>query len=119
MNLPHSVAELQAENVTLELEGIDRMYLNCYVPQLTTANAVAAYFRNYKGHRFASTKQAVETSEAFRRNVFDFAKLGDIPIHRFAIIPFDEDRNLPSLIADYQERKQLAIDLILKARPFP
>jgi len=84
MNLPHSVAQLQAENVTLELEGIDRMYLNCYVPQLTTANGVAAYFRNHKGHRFASTKQAVETSEAFRRNVFDFAKLGNLPVHRFA-----------------------------------
>jgi hypothetical protein len=36
-----------------------------------------------------------------------------------AIIPFDEERNLPSLIADYQESKQLAINLILKARPFP
>lgn len=36
-----------------------------------------------------------------------------------AIIPFDEKRNLPSLIADYQERKQLGIDLLLKARPFP
>ena len=36
-----------------------------------------------------------------------------------AIIPFDEKRNLPSLIVDYQDRKQLAIDLILKARPIP
>ena len=36
-----------------------------------------------------------------------------------AIIPFDEDRNLPSLIADYQGRKQLAIELVLNARPFP
>ncbi len=36
-----------------------------------------------------------------------------------AIIPFDQKNNLPSLIADYQDRKQLAIDLILKARPFP
>ena len=36
-----------------------------------------------------------------------------------AIIPFDEKKNLPSLIADYQKRKQLAIDLILKTRPFP
>ena len=36
-----------------------------------------------------------------------------------AIIPFDDKRNLPSLIADYQERKQLAIDLILNARPVP
>ena len=51
MNLPHSVAEIQAENVTLELEGIARMCLNCYVPQLTSAGGVAAYFRNYKGHR--------------------------------------------------------------------
>ncbi len=36
-----------------------------------------------------------------------------------AIIPFDEKNNLPSLIVDYQDRKQLAIDLILKAKPFP
>lgn len=36
-----------------------------------------------------------------------------------AIIPFDEKQNLPSLIVDYQDRKQLAIDLILKARPIP
>jgi hypothetical protein len=35
------------------------------------------------------------------------------------IIPFDEERNLPSLIADYQESKRIAIELILKARPFP
>ncbi|MCX6875359.1 MAG: hypothetical protein NTW21_16360 [Verrucomicrobia bacterium] len=54
------------------------------MPQLTSAGGVAAYFRNYKDHRFASTKQAVETSEAFRRKVFDFAKLRDVPVHRFA-----------------------------------
>ena len=36
-----------------------------------------------------------------------------------AIIPFDEKNNLPSLIVDYQDRKQLAINLILKAKPFP
>ena len=36
-----------------------------------------------------------------------------------AIIPFDEKKNLPSLIADYQERKQLAINLILNALPIP
>lgn len=36
-----------------------------------------------------------------------------------AIIPFDEEQTLPSLIADYQSHRQLAIDLILKASPFP
>ena len=34
-----------------------------------------------------------------------------------AVIPFDQTHNLPSLIAGYQNRPQLAIDLILHARP--
>ena len=74
MTLPKNVAELQGENVVLELECIDRMYLNLYVPELTSAQGVAAYFRGYKGHRFASTKEAVAMSEGFRRQVFDFAE---------------------------------------------
>jgi hypothetical protein len=40
--MPHSVAELQAENIAFELQCIDRMYLNCYVPQLTSAAGVAS-----------------------------------------------------------------------------
>ena len=83
MTLPKNVAELQHENVVLELECIDRMYLNLYVPELTSAQGVAAYFRGYKGHRFASTKEAVAMSEGFRRQVFDFAERHGIPIIRF------------------------------------
>ncbi len=45
MTLPKNVAELQGENVVFELECIDRMYLNLYVPQLASAPGVAAYFR--------------------------------------------------------------------------
>jgi len=82
--MSHSLAELQAKNVAFELESIDRMYLNCYVPQLTSAGGVAAYFRHYKGHRFASTKDAVKMTETFRRKVFEFAKVHGIPVHRFA-----------------------------------
>ena len=66
MTLPKNVAELQGKNVVFELECIDRMYLNLYVPQLASAPGVAAYFRGYKGHRFASTKEAVAMSEGFR-----------------------------------------------------
>ncbi|HSO74749.1 MAG TPA: hypothetical protein VLU47_07915, partial [Blastocatellia bacterium] len=82
MTLPKNVGELQHENVVLELECIDRMYLNLYVPQLTSAQGVAAYFRCYKGHRFASTKEAVAMSEGFRRQVFDFDERDGIPIIR-------------------------------------
>ena len=34
MSVPRSVAEVLAEHVTLEVEGIDRMYLNVYIPQI-------------------------------------------------------------------------------------
>ena len=61
----------------------DRMYLNLYMPQLASAQGVAAYFRGYKGHRFASTKEAVAMSEGFRRQVFDFAERKATPIIRF------------------------------------
>ena len=58
MNISHSLAQLQRQHVVLELECIDRMYLNAYVPKLTSEGGVAGFFRGYLGHRFASTKQA-------------------------------------------------------------
>ena len=41
MKLARSVAEVLTEHVTLELESIDRLYLNLYVPLLQTAGGVA------------------------------------------------------------------------------
>ena len=38
MSLPRSVAEILREHVALEVEGIDRMYLNAYVPGLQYAS---------------------------------------------------------------------------------
>ena len=34
MSVPRTVSEVLKDHVTLEVEGIDRMYLNVYVPQL-------------------------------------------------------------------------------------
>ena len=36
MTITRSLAQLQKEHVALELECIDRMYLNAYAPQLTS-----------------------------------------------------------------------------------
>ena len=41
MSLPRSVAEVLKQHVTLEVEGIDRMYLNVYQPRLQTDRGVA------------------------------------------------------------------------------
>lgn len=43
MSIPRSVAEIVREHVTLEIESIDRMYLNVYVPQLQREAGVAGF----------------------------------------------------------------------------
>src|SRR2546427_2412210 len=65
MKLTRSLAQLQKEHVVMELECSDRMYLNAYVPKLTSEAGIAAFCRGYLGHRFASTKQAVAMTDAF------------------------------------------------------
>lgn len=52
-------------DVTLELEGIDRMYLNVFVPRLQREAGVAAFFRFHRGHRFASSVLMDPISQAF------------------------------------------------------
>jgi hypothetical protein len=78
-----NVAELQRQHVVLELECIDRMYLNAYVPKLTSAAGVAGFFRGYLGHRFASTKDAAAMTDRFIRSIRDFLQREDIPLLRF------------------------------------
>jgi len=83
MNLTKSVAELQREHVVMELECIDRMYLNAYVPQLTSEAGVAGFVRGYLGHRFASTKQVAQMTEAFVESIMQFGLDHKIDLVRF------------------------------------
>jgi len=55
MSLPRTVADVLRQHVTLEVEGIDRMYLNVCVPTLQCAGGVACFFRFHRGHQFASS----------------------------------------------------------------
>jgi hypothetical protein len=83
MNLTHNLAELQQEHVVLELECIDRMYLNAYVPKLTSEAGIAAFCRGYLGHRFASTKQAVEMTTRFVKAIQTFIQREGLELVRF------------------------------------
>jgi hypothetical protein len=83
MSLTHSLAELQKEHVVMELECIDRMYLNAYVPQLTSEGGIAAFCRGYLGHRFASTKQAVEMTQCFVQSIQAFIQREGLELVRF------------------------------------
>ncbi len=55
MSIPHSVADILKNHVNFELESIDRMYLNVYVPTLQCEGGVVGFFRRHRGHPFASS----------------------------------------------------------------
>jgi hypothetical protein len=49
MSLPRSVSEVIDHHVTLELESLDRVYLNVYQPELQTPRAVFHFLRDHYG----------------------------------------------------------------------
>jgi hypothetical protein len=54
MSLPASVCDVLANHVTLEVECIDRMYLNLYQPRLVYPGGVVGFFRTHRGMPFVS-----------------------------------------------------------------
>ena len=83
MSLPRSVAEVLAEHVTLEVEGIDRMYLNVYVPQIQREQGVANFFRFHRGYPFASSALMDPISKAFVTALEELARRENIPVVQF------------------------------------
>jgi hypothetical protein len=83
MSLPRSVAEVLNGHVTLEVEGIDRMYLNVYVPGLQREQGVATFFRFHRGHQFASSALMDPISKTFVAALEGFAKRQKIPVIQF------------------------------------
>ena len=84
MSLPRTVAEVLSEHVTLEVEGIDRMYLNVYQPRLQTDRGVAAFFRFHRGETFASSALMDPMSKSFIAAVNRFVLEQQIPLITFA-----------------------------------
>jgi hypothetical protein len=83
MSLPRSVADVLNDHVTLEVEGIDRMYLNVYQPRLQTESGVASFFRFHRGETFASSALMAPMSTNFIAAVEDFVKQQQIPMITF------------------------------------
>jgi hypothetical protein len=60
--------------VVFELESIDRLYLNVYVPRLQREGGVASFFRFHRGHRFATSALMDPISKDFVARLESFAK---------------------------------------------
>jgi hypothetical protein len=84
LQLPHTVADILRKHVTLEVEGIDRMYLNVYMPRLQTDFGVAGFFRKHRGALFASSVLMDAITKPFIQAIERYAKRRAIPVVTFA-----------------------------------
>ena len=69
-----NVAEIIQKHVTLEVESIDRMYLNGYVPGLQTEGGFVHFIRKHLGYSIASMAVVSPLSKAVVRAIEAFAK---------------------------------------------
>jgi len=83
MSVSRSVAEVLADHVTLEVEGIDRMYLNVYVPGLQREQGVVGFFRFHRGHQFVSSALMDPMSKAFVTALETLARREKVPVVQF------------------------------------
>jgi hypothetical protein len=99
MSVPRSVAEVIQHHVTLEVEGIDRMYLNVYQPKLQSERGVASFFRYHRKEKFVSSVLMDPISKGFVRAIEAFAQQHDIPV-----ITFDKQQRKDDVAAAYRAR---------------
>jgi hypothetical protein len=99
MSIPRSVADVVRQHVTLEVECIDRMYLNVYVPALQRAGGVATFLRFHLGHQFASSVLMDPISKAFISQVDQFAKQTNVPV-----VHFEKGQRKDDVAAAYRKK---------------
>src|SRR5438552_8813407 len=78
-----SVAEILDDHVTFELEAIDRMYLNAYVPSLQTGGGFVYFLQTQLGVRIPSTVMVAPMSRRFVDAMERFAETEGVDLVTF------------------------------------
>jgi len=78
-----TVNDVLEGHVALDIECLDRIYLNAYVPILQTSAQVVAFLSGHLGFPFPSPVLFRQLGERFRKAVASFAEANGIPWVRF------------------------------------
>jgi hypothetical protein len=83
MSVPRTVSEVIDQHVTLELECVDRMYLNVYQPKLQTPKQVFWFLREHYGPGAVSSRQMQKITQRFLESIADYAECHGVPVITF------------------------------------
>ena len=78
-----TIPELLREHVSLDLECVDRVYLNGYIPALQSSGGLVYFLEHHRGQMIASPALLGEITQSFAAEVEAFAKQESIPIVHF------------------------------------
>jgi hypothetical protein len=79
-----NISELLNGHITLEVECVDRLYLNGYVGKLATAGGLVTFMREQLGKPIPSPVVLGQVTERFREAVKAKAEREAIPIYQFS-----------------------------------
>jgi len=103
MMVAQSVASILGNHVTLSVEGIDRMYLNVYVPTLQRDKDVAWFFRGHRRQPFASSALMAPISRRFVAALERYAER-----HGIEVVPFRPGERKDDVMAERLKRFECA-----------
>ncbi len=78
-----NIPELLSGHVTLEVECLDRLYLNGYIGKLATSGGLVTFMREQLGKPIPSPVVLGQVTEKFREAVKTKAERDEIPIYQF------------------------------------
>jgi hypothetical protein len=81
--IAQSVADILRHHVKLAVEGIDRMYLNVFVPRLQHETGIVGFFREHRGQPLPSAALMQPMSRTFVAKLESFAAQHEIPLVQF------------------------------------
>src|ERR1700738_1809141 len=81
--IAQSVADILSHHVKLAVEGIDRMYLNVFVPRLQHETGIVGFFREHRGQPLPSAALMQPMSRAFVAKLESYAAQHEIPLVQF------------------------------------
>src|SRR6202048_5090608 len=94
--IAQSVAEIISRHVRLTVEGIDRMYLNVFVPGLQYEQGIVQFFRTHRGQPLPSAALMSPMTRGFVAKLEDFVTRHDIPL-----VQFEKGRRKDAVMAEH------------------
>lgn len=96
-----SLPELLNEHVSLEIECVDRVYLNGYVPNLQRSGGLVYYLKNQKGEMIPSPISLNRLTKEFVLTLEKYASSNKIPL-----IQFEKGQRKDDVAAYYRKQYQ-------------